>query len=423
MSLQKKIAGFIFDFIDKRRGMNEYVALPKKVKKSFLEVREWVKQEAQPMVDKIDAAPHDEVNLKWEILKKGAKINLLTMMLPGIYGGKSSMLDLLRYGSLTFLPFVEELSACSPGIATLFGAHYLGIMPIQFCMDVLLGRRLLKPIVEAERAGNPKLVAFAITEPGAGSDVEDTEGGEKAHLGTFAKKVSGGYVLNGRKQFISDGNMASLVTVFACLDREKGIHSWTCFAVTSDMKGFSVGRVEDKMGQRASPAAELIFEDVFIPDKNLVGRENDGWRLNTLTLDTSRGPVGGIAIGAAKAALKQAIEFAEEKGLINDRSIQLELADMIGRFESARSLLWRSCGTFPPLEYLSAIAKFTASDTAMDICSRTIDLMGEEGGLRRRTVERLYRDVKLTQIYEGTNQINRLAVAEDYIIKKKREIL
>ncbi len=169
------------------------------------------------------------------------------------------------------------------------------------------------------------------------------------------------------------------------------------------------------MGQRASPAAELIFEELFVPEENRVGMENDGWRINLLTLDLSRAPVGGIAIGGAKGVLKELILFVEEKGIRHDRWLQMEMADLFSKYEMARSLVLRACGTFPPFTYLSAMAKSMASDIAMEICSKAIDIMGEEGGVRRRRVERFYRDIKLTQIYEGTNQINRLAVAEDFL--------
>lgn len=410
MGLNERISGALFDFMDTHRARKELVTLPKKVLKRYAEMKEWVEREARPVIEKMDAAPHTDFD--WEIVRKGAQAGFLTRMIPSLAGGEGHVLDLFTGGSLLFLPFVEELASVSPGLAVLFGAHYLGIMPIVLSMDIPLARRLLKPVCAAARTDRPKLCAFAITEPGAGSDVEDAEGSRTARLVTFAEKVPGGYVLNGRKQFISNGSLAWLITVFASLGKGKGIGSWTCFAVTSDMKGFSVGRVEDKMGQRASPTAELVFEDVFVQEKNRVGRENDGWRLNALTLDMSRGPVGAMALGAARTSLRETIAHARDTGLLSDRSVQMELGDMLGSYEAARALIFKACGTFPPLGHLSAMAKFVCTDTAMNICSRCIDLLGEEGTLRRRQVERLYRDIKLTQIFEGTNQVNRLAAAE-----------
>lgn len=422
MSIAEQFAGWLSDRSGTHRGVIDLFAPPPAVNERFEKMRAWAENEARPLVEAADADDHTCHDKKLELLKSAASAGLLTNMIPGLFGGKGSLSDFGRFGGATFLPFVEELGAVSPGLSTLIGAHYLGLMPILLAMDIPTGRRLLKPICTAS-PDNPKICAFAITEPGAGSDAEDDEGGEKARLGTFAKKVKGGYVLNGRKCFISGGNLASVITVFAALDPKRGIHSWTCFAVTPDMQGFSVGRVEDKMGQRASPAAELVFEDVFVPEKNRVGRENDGWRLNGLTLDTSRPAVAGIALGGARGVLRELMAWIEESGLQRDRYIQAELAELIGRYQAARALTWRSSGTFPPRRDLSAYAKFIASDNAMHIASKAMDLLGEEGGLRRRRIERLYRDIKLTQIYEGTNQINRLAAMEEFAVHGVRPSL
>ncbi len=415
MKLSKRIAAFLLEYADKNRARTEVFVLPKRIRKVQLKVREWARTEAAPLVADLDNREHGQ-DFDWEIVRRGARAGLLTQMIPGIMGGTGGLLDFQREGTLRAAVFTEELAAVCPGVATLFGAHYLGIMPIMASMDIPLARRLLKPVCRAASTDAPKLCAFAITEPGAGSDAEDTEGGLKARLGTFAEKVPGGYVLNGRKQFISNGSVAHLITVFAAVDKAAGIRSWTCFGVTRDMKGFSVGRVENKMGQRASPAAELVFEDCFVPEENRIGREGDGWTLNGLTLDSSRGPVGAIALGGARRAIEYLLEHVERRGAKHDRYIQMEVADMLTKYEAARSLVWRACGTFPPLHYFSAMAKCFASDTAMEIASRAVDLIGEEAIERRAGIEKIFRDVKLTQIYEGTNQINRLSVAEDLLL-------
>lgn len=416
MNFSEKIGKLLFDYNNRNRAKKQLFVLPSKIKELQNYIREWAQKDAKPIVQKIDQQEHSDFD--WELVKRGAKAGLLTRIIPGIYGGDGGVLDFFRFGTLGAAVFSEELSAVCSGMATLFGAHYLGIMPILVAMDIPLARRLLKPICEAAKTDKPKLCAFAITEPGAGSDVEDYESGKKAHMSTFARRVKGGYILNGRKQFISNGSVASLITVFASIEKNKGIDAWTCFAVTSDMKGFSVGRIENKMGQRASQAAELIFEDVFVPEENRVGLEGDGWLLNQLTLDSSRGPVGAIAIGGARHAIEICIEYFKNNGEIKDKYIQMEFADMLQKYESARSLVWRACGTFPPLRYLSAMAKCVASDTAMEICSKVIDLMGEDGIKQKNEVEKIFRDIKLTQIYEGTNQINRLAVAEELLVNE-----
>lgn len=414
MKFSERLAKFLLDYNNRNRGKTQLYVLPKPIKKLQLYIREWAQKEAKPFVEKLDQQDH--TNFEWELVRRGAKAGLLTRIIPKVLGGDGGALEFFRFGTLGAAVFCEELSAVCSGMATLFGAHYLGIMPILTAMNIPLARRLLKPICDAARTDSPKLCAFAITEPGAGSDVEDYEAGKRAHLSTFAERVKGGYILNGRKQFISNGSVASLITVFACTDRNKGIDAWTCFAVTSDMKGFSIGRVENKMGQRASPAAELIFENCFVPEENRVGLEGEGWLLNQLTLDSSRGPVGAIALGGARHAIEICVEYFKNNGKLNDKYIQMELADLLQKYESARSLVWRACGTFPPLHYLSAMAKSVASDTAMEICSRVIDLMGEDGVVKKNEVEKIFRDIKLTQIYEGTNQINRLAVAEELLV-------
>jgi len=414
MKFSERIAKALLDYNNTNRAKKQLFILPPKIQEIQKNIREWATKEAKPFVIKIDQQEHTDFD--WELVKLGARAGLLTRIIPSLYGGDGGALDFFRFGTLGAAVFCEELSAVCSGMATLFGAHYLGIMPILAAMNIPQARRLLKPICEAAKTDNPKLCAFAITEPGAGSDVEDNEGGKKAHLSTFAERVKGGYILNGRKQFISNGSVASLITVFASTDRNKGIEAWTCFAVTSDMKGFSIGRIENKMGQRASHAAELIFEDVFVPEENRVGLEGDGWLLNQLTLDSSRGPVGAIALGGARHAIEICIEYFKSNGGLEDRYIQMEIADMLQKYEAGRSLVWLACGTFPPLHYLSAMAKCVASDTAIEICSRVIDLMGEDGIKEKLEVEKIFRDIKLTQIYEGTNQINRLAIAEELLV-------
>ncbi len=412
----------LLHWIDAHRALSNPLKLSKRIKKVRQEIREWAEKEVAPVADRIDSSAHD--NFNWELLKKGAEAGYVTNFIPSNYGGGASMLDFIRGGTYAGAVILEELAAACPGVAVIFGAHLLGLLPIILSMDRKVAKRFLPEICKAAKTDRPKICAFAITEPDAGSDVEDNEGGRKAHLMTFAKKVKGGYVLNGRKCFISNGSVAWLSTVFACVDREKGIDAWTCFAVTSDTPGFSVGKVEDKMGQRASPAAELILEDVFVPEENRVGKEGDGWLLNQLTLDSSRGPVGAIAIGTARHALTKAIEYCKAKSIngkpmLEDRAVQAELADMLMKLEAARTLAWRSTSTFPPIHYLSAMAKCFGSDIAMDICSRAIDLMGEEGALRPMELEKAFRDVKLAQIYEGTNQVNRLAIAEELLLGNK----
>ncbi len=409
MSLRDKLLNFLYTH---RGFIKDPCRLPRHVEKKRQEVRHWAEEEILPVVEELDRRAKEE--FPWEIVRKGAEIGLLTDLIPRTFGGGGRLLDFFRHGTLHGALIIEELSKVCPGVAVIFGAHMLGLLPILLSMDFKAGRRFLSRVTDAARSGKPELCAFAITEPAAGSDAEDTHGARRAKLLTYAKKKDGYYVLNGRKCFISNGSVASIITVFAATDKEKGIDSWTCFVVERGMKGFSVGRIEDKMGQRASPAAELIFEDVKVPSANRVGREGEGWKLNLLTLDTSRPPVGFIALGAAQHAVRKGLEYAEKEGLLRDRHVQHIFADMLMKIEAARTVVWRACSTFPPVSWLSATAKCFASDVAMDVCSRVVDFMGDEGVKVGNEVEKAFRDVKLTQIYEGTNQIQRLSFAEDY---------
>ena len=214
----------------------------------------------------------------------------------------------------------------------------------------------------------------------------------------------------------SDGAIADKVTLFAKLEGE-GIESWTCFLIEKDMPGYSIGRREHKMGQRAADAAELILEDVFVPDKNIVGRLRSGWANNRNVLNYSRPVVGAMALGHARGAFERALEFCRKtmlgpKRLIDYQDIQIELADMIVKLWSARALVWHSCSQFRCYQSASAAAKVAASDIAFSVCTKSLEIMGDHGYVHSNGAERLWRDSRLTQIYEGTNQINRLAIIE-----------
>ncbi|MBI2060950.1 MAG: acyl-CoA dehydrogenase family protein [Nitrospirae bacterium] len=393
-------------------GLRDPLKTPKALERFRTELRIWLDKEIAPHVPELDRHPTDALQL--ELIRKAGHAGWLTMLVPKRYGGDLSMIDFFRFGLLKAAVFTEEIAAVCPGVCVLFGAHTLGLLPLFISFDPRILKKFLRLVAERSRTERPALFAFAITEPSAGSDVEDTEGSRKAKLSTFARRENGGYVLNGCKCFISGGNLATHVTVFAALDKEKGISSWTAFVVPTDSKGFSIGRVEHKMGQRASPAAELILEDVHIPEDHRVGAEGEGWRLNHQTLDLSRPAVGAIALGSARFAFEKAMAIARTSGGMADRSLKYELADLAMKIEAARTLVWRAASTFPPDPALSAMSKCFASDVSMEVCSRVIDLLGESGVTAAAGVEKAFRDVKLTQIYEGTNQIQRMRIAESW---------
>jgi len=353
----------------------------------------------------------------WPLWHEAALRGFQTEFLPRPFG-TASLLNLASMPSPLFATALkaEEFCAACGGLALMLLAHDLGAAPL-LLSGTWTGFNWLRKMYARIRAGEKVAAAFAITEPGAGSDVEETEGAARARLVSRARKTAGGYLLNGRKCFISDGGIASYITFFACLDKE-GAESWTCFLVESGMKGFAVGRREKKMGQKAADASELILEDVLVPEDHRIGPERSGWALNRNTLNYSRPAVGAIAVGIARGALERCIEFCRTTRLGNKRladyqEVQLELAEMTIQLTAARALVWH-CGRYRfPAQGMSAMAKCFGGDTAFAICNKAMELMGDHGYLHGHGVEKALRDCRLNQIYEGTNQINRLALIED----------
>jgi alkylation response protein AidB-like acyl-CoA dehydrogenase len=349
-------------------------------------------------------------------LRIGAREGYLTDALPRPFG--SASVPLLAYPiQWVHCLKMEEFCAACAGLGLVLGAHGLGTLPLLLSGDLGVVRRFVLPAYRRTRAGEPYVMAFAITEPGAGSDVEESTGAMAHTPGTVAQQVPGGWCLNGRKVFISGGDIAEAVTLFAALKGE-GMASWTCFLVRREMPGFSVVRTEHKMGQRASRAAELQLEDVFVPDDHVIGGLRQGWAINRATLNFSRIPVGAIALGIARGALEAATDFVcrerlARRRLIDYQEVQLALAGALADTSAMRALIWHSARSFTPTQAKSAMTKFFCGDTAMRVCETAMELMGNHGVLHGNRAEKHLRDARLTQIYEGTNEINRLAVIED----------
>lgn len=429
------------------------------------DAREFGERHIRPVALEIDRKTgEDACYFDWELVRKAMPYGFLRYAVPKPFGGKG-------FFTTHVAVLMEELCSFCPGVGNIFGAHALGLSPLLMAPDIRLYAKYLQPMAAAEKNGEPQLFALAITEPGAGSDVEDKDELRTAHLSTFAKKASGGYRLNGRKVFISNGSVARYIWVGAVLDADRPVETAVSFMVPNDAKGFSVGRVEKKMGQRACPAAELVFDDVFIPEEDRIGDEGDGERLIGSVLGASRGPVGAIATGIARGAFERLLEYLNTKKvngryLFEEQWCQLALADLMAKIQAARQLYFdatMSCDLLgvpklmrhPLMRMLnlvpsglmqsdaarrllmsqrmyrfvrdlaernireddvsliasySSIAKCMAGDIAMEVTSKALDIMGEDGPLEEYGVEKLYRDAKLTQIYEGTNQINRLYI-------------
>ena len=378
------------------------------------ETREWAREFAQRfivpralMLDKNPEAPERDM-----LIREAAHAGILGLSLPESVGGAG--LD-----PIGTMVATEELAAACAGCAVLFGATSLGLSPILASLDPALYDRFVKPIVDTWSTDAPQLAALAATEPDMGSDF--IQGHPSSHPRSTVVKRDGHYVLNGTKVFISNGSIASFVTVFASLDPSKPIReAMVCLAVPADTPGFSVGQVFDKMGQRASPAAELVFDNVTVPEDHLIGPEGGAWELNRLIMVMSRPAVAAIALGIARAAYERALEYAESrvqggKQIVHHQAVQLMLADMAIRVEAARHLVIAAARSFmsgrPSLK-LSSMAKTFAGDAAVANALDAIQIMGGYGYMHEYGVEKLLRDAKLTQIYEGTNQINRFEIME-----------
>jgi acyl-CoA dehydrogenase len=377
-------------------------------------VQEWAREFARrsiaPRALILDKNPDDPA--RDALIREAANAGILGVNLPEFLGGGG-------HDPLTGALVTEELAAACAGCSVLFGATMLGMMPILLSGNLGAIQRFVTPIVKSWDGDHPQLAALAATEPDAGSDF--IMGHPAGRLRTRVEKKDGGYVINGRKIFISNGSLASLVTVFASHDPSGPVReSLSCFAVPADTKGFSVGQIFEKMGQRASPAVELLFDDVFVPEENRLGNEGGGWALNRLIMSVTRTPVATIALGIARAAYEKALEYAEARvqgggPIVRHQAVELMLADMAIRVEAARALVWQAAASLAagkPSLKLSSMAKTFASDAAVANALDAIQILGGYGYMQEYGVEKLLRDAKLTQIYEGTNQINRFEIME-----------
>ncbi len=395
-------------------------SLPASLRRLRRRLRAFADEHIAPAALAVDAYPHaapGELPPDAHVmLRAAARAGLLSDLLPAPLGSADPR---LFFHSLSFAAALktEEFAAADGGMMLLVCAHSLGVAPVLLAADLGLIFRVLVPAFRRSLRGEPHVFAFAITEPAAGSDAEEGHGAATYKPGTVAKRVPGGYALSGRKCYISGGDIAQHVVVFAALAGED-MTSWTAFLVPAQAPGFRVVRTELKMGMRASGAAELQLDEVFVPDNLVVGGARNGWALNRAVLNMSRIPVAAMGVGFARAATDAAIDFCCRqtlggKPLIAYQDVQLELADMIAETSAARAMVWAAARRPQALQREASAAKFHCTDTALSVCTRAMDLLGNHALLHHEHVEKAYRDARLTQIFEGTNQINRLAVVED----------
>lgn len=341
----------------------------------------------------------------WDLMKIMADADLFAVYLPEEYGG-------LGGGVFEQCLVVEELSRACSGVAVSYAASGLGCMPI-----LVLGSEEQKQKYIPEIASGKRLAAFAATEANAGSDPSGME--------TTAVLDGDEYVLNGTKQWITNGGEAEIYTVMAVTDKRKGARGISCFIVEKGTPGFSFGKKENKMGIRASATRELIFDNCRVPKENLLGgKEGIGFIATMRTFDRTRPGIGAQAIGIAQGALDAAVKYAKERRQFGQpissfQAIQHMLADMATQLEAARALVYATAKTIDSgatnYSKESAMAKLFASDVAMKVTTDAVQVLGGYGYMKEYPVEKMMRDAKITQIYEGTNQIQRNVVALELI--------
>lgn len=346
------------------------------------------------------AAEYDEkAEFPWAVVRKAFEVGLWNLNIPEKYGGQE--LD-----HFTENLVYEELAYGCLGVFGAFGGTSLALTPILLSGSEEQKQRLLPPFAQTAH-----LAAFALTEPNAGSDA--------SAIATRAKKVGDDYVIDGTKCFITHGGIADLYTVFASTDRSRGIKGLTAFMVPGDTPGLTMGKKENKMGDRASHIGEVLFEEVRVPSENRLGNEGDGFKIAMHTLDITRPTIAAGAIGVAQRALDEAVKYAKQriqfgKPIAEHQAIQFMLADMVMAIMASRLLVWQAAakidkGNVDSL--LSATCKCMASDTAMKVTVDALQIFGGYGYMKDYPMEKLMRDAKITQIYEGTNQIQRQIIA------------
>ncbi len=345
---------------------------------------------------------HDE--FPREIMDIMGKSDLMGIYIPEQYGG----LDL---GSLAMCIAIEEISRACVGVSTAYAANALGTYPF-----LLYGTEEQKKKYLPGIASGEKIVGFGLTEANAGSDASGVQ--------TTAKLDGNEYVLNGTKQWITNGGEADIYTIIAITNRSKGARGASAFIVEKDAPGFSCGKKEDKMGIRCSATTELIMEDCRIPKENIIGREGIGFIVAMKTLDKARVGVAAQGVGVAQGATDEAIAYARKRiqfgqPVIAFQAVQHMLADMATQTEAARSLVYTAARYMDTgakdVAKISAMAKLFATDVGMKVTTDAVQVMGGAGYMKEYPVEKMMRDAKILQIYEGTNQIQRNIVGQALI--------
>ena len=363
-------------------------------------LRDLARRIAEERILPVRAELDDTEEFPWAIMKDLADSDMFRVFVPEEYEG-------LGGGCLDLCLVVEELSRACSGVAVCYAASALGASAI-----LLFGSEEQKQKYLPDIAAGKILAAFGLTEPTAGSDA----GG----IRTAAEKVSGGYVLNGTKQFITNGGEAEVYTIIALTDKSRGARGASAFIVEKDTPGFTFGKKEKKMGIRTSATRELIFRDCYIPEENLIGKEGMGFVMTMRVLDRSRPGIGAQAVGIAQGALEAAVEYTSQRiqfghPIISLPVVQDKLADMATQVEAARLLVHGVARTIDggakDITEEASMAKVFASDVAMKVTVDAVQVCGGAGYMRDYPLEKMMRDAKITQIYEGSNEVLRNTIA------------
>lgn len=467
------------DFDDISAGLSYAPKMPGHMVRQVREVvaiaRKFNEVVARPLSLEIDRKSHQDPSyMPWDLVETANRWGFYTMWIPKMFGGKGYNLPSMSY-------FSEEVASACLGIMNVIGVHYLGVAGVISSANTRLAKRVLGDVVLGEKTLRPCLIALAVTEPGAGTDVEEVELLERGAVTCHAKRVDGGYVVNGTKVFISMGHLSTWTVLYAYTDPKRPAETTVGLMVKAGARGFSFGGHEDKMGQRACPASELVFEDCFIPDDQVLFDER---RARTFSrrppkelaqayidyvVAATRPGVCAFGVGAARGALEKALEFASSttmdgRLLINHEWVQCRLAEMyknvaLGRLayqeaNHANSLrgLYKLLQLKPLYYYFllmpkayfervvspaldrefssrlmgkisydwarpedlrccsgwASLAKITGTDLGLANCRMALEIMGATGLRHDAGAEKILRDIKLLQIYEGTNQLNRL---------------
>ncbi|MDU4891955.1 MAG: acyl-CoA dehydrogenase [Clostridium sp.] len=359
-------------------------------------VREFAINEVKPIAAEIDVTER----FPMENVEKMARYNMLGIPFPTEFGGAGG-------NNVSYAMTVEELSKVCGTTGVIVSAHTsLCAAPIYQFGTQEQKEKYLVPLAKGEKLG-----AFGLTEPNAGTDAAGQQ--------TTAVLDGDNYILNGSKIFITNGGVADIFVVFAMTDKSKGTRGISAFIVEKGFPGFSIGKVEEKLGIRASSTTELVFENCVVPKENMLGKEGKGFGIAMKTLDGGRIGIAAQALGIAQGALDEAVAYMKERKQFNRslsafQGLQWMVADMDTQIEAARNLVYKAAylkDAGKPYTVEAARAKLFASEVAMDVTTKAVQLFGGYGYTKEYPVERMMRDAKITEIYEGTSQVQRMVIA------------